>query len=109
MISFKGIATKASEDLTNVYVYPNPVRPQYEGTVKIAGLINRANVKITDNLVFEAISEGGTMEWDTTAFGKYKVWVYMILYRHKTVETKVKKSNDYPLNFKHACKLKQKR
>jgi hypothetical protein len=75
MISFKGIATKASEDLTNVYVYPNPVRPQYEGTVKIAGLINRANVKITDiagNLVFEAISEGGTMEWDTTAFGKYR-------------------------------------
>jgi hypothetical protein len=47
MISFKGIATKASEDLTNVYVYPNPVRPQYD-TVKIAGLINRANVKITD-------------------------------------------------------------
>jgi ribosomal protein S11 len=46
-------------------VYPNPV-PQYEGTVKIAGLIN-TNVKITDiagNLVF-AISEGGTMEWDT--------------------------------------------
>jgi hypothetical protein len=39
-----------------------PVRPQYEGTVKIAGLINRANVKITDiagNLVFETISEGG--------------------------------------------------
>jgi hypothetical protein len=36
MISFKGIATKASEDLTNVYVYPNPVRPQYEeGTVKM--------------------------------------------------------------------------
>jgi hypothetical protein len=26
------------------------------------------------------------MEWDTTAFGKYKVasGVYMILYRHKT-------------------------
>jgi hypothetical protein len=23
------------------------------------------------------------MEWDTTAFGKYKV-AYMILYRHKT-------------------------
>jgi hypothetical protein len=34
MISFKGIATKA-EDLTNVYVYPNPVRPQYDGTVKM--------------------------------------------------------------------------
>jgi hypothetical protein len=97
MISFKGIATKASEDLTNVYVYPNPVRPEYDGTVKIAGLINRANVKITDiagNLVYEAISEGGTMEWDTTAFGKYNVasGVYMIFISAQDgVETKVKK------------------
>jgi hypothetical protein len=97
MISFKGIATKASEDLTNAYVYPNPVRPEYDGTVKIAGLINRANVKITDiagNLVYEAISEGGTMEWDTTAFGKYKVasGVYMIFISAQDgVETKVKK------------------
>jgi hypothetical protein len=97
MISFKGIATRASEDLTNVYVYPNPVRPEYDGTVKIAGLINRANVKITDiagNLVYEAISEGGTMEWDTTAFGKYKVasGVYMIFISAQDgVETKVKK------------------
>jgi hypothetical protein len=41
-------------------------------------------------------------------FGKYKVasGVYMILYRQDGVETKVKKSNDYPLNFKHACKFK---
>jgi hypothetical protein len=55
MISLKN-RDKSSEDLTNVYVYPNPVRPQYDGTVKIAGLINRANVKITDiagNLVLK--------------------------------------------------------
>ena len=97
LISFKGIATKASEDLNNAYVYPNPVRPEYDGTVKIAGLINKANIKITDiagNLVYEAISEGGTMEWDTTAFGKYKVasGVYMIFISAQDgVETKVKK------------------
>jgi hypothetical protein len=76
-------------------VYPNPVRPQYEGTVKIAGLINRANVKITDiagNLVFEAISEGGTMEWDTTAFGKYSFGsIYDFISAQDGVETKVKK------------------
>jgi hypothetical protein len=55
-------------------VYPNPVRPQYDGTVKIAGLINRA--KITDiagNLVYEAISEGGTNGMGYYCFGKYKV------------------------------------
>jgi ligand-binding sensor domain-containing protein len=97
LISFKGIATKAREDLNNAYVFPNPVRPEYQGTVKIAGLTDKANVKITDitgNLVYEAISEGGTIEWDTTAFGKYKVasGVYMIFISGQDgVETKVKK------------------
>jgi hypothetical protein len=97
LISFGGIATKASEDLSEAYVYPNPVRPEYEGTVKIAGLIDRANVKITDiegNLVYEATSEGGTLEWDTYAFGKYKVasGVYMIFISAQDgLETKVKK------------------
>jgi hypothetical protein len=97
LISFKGIATSASENLNNVYVYPNPVRPEYEGTVKINGLLNKANVKITDvvgNLVYEATTEGGTLEWDTTAFGKYKVasGVYMIFVSAQDgVETKVKK------------------
>ncbi len=97
MVSFKGTATKANEDLNNVYVYPNPVRPEYEGTVKIAGLLDKANVKISDiqgNLVHETTSEGGTIEWDTTAFGKYKVasGVYMIFVSAQDgIETKVKK------------------
>lgn len=97
MISFKGVSTKANEDLNNVYVYPNPVRPAYSGTVKIAGLLDKANIKITDiegNLVYETISEGGTIEWDTSAFGKYKVasGVYMIFISAQDgSETKVKK------------------
>ncbi|WP_149206037.1 type IX secretion system anionic LPS delivery protein PorZ [Flavobacterium johnsoniae] len=97
MISFKGIATGANEDLNNVYVYPNPVRPTYSGTVKVAGLIDKANIKITDiegNLVYETTSEGGTIEWDTTAFGRYKVssGVYMIFISAQDgSETKVKK------------------
>jgi ligand-binding sensor domain-containing protein len=97
MVSFKGVSTAANDDLSNAYVYPNPVRPEYQGTVKIAGLLDRANVKITDiggNLVYETTSEGGTIEWDTTAFGKYKVasGVYMIFISAQDgVETKVKK------------------
>jgi len=97
MVSFKGIATDANENLNNVYVYPNPVRPEYIGTVKISGLTDKATIKISDiegNLVYETISEGGTIEWDTTAFGKYKVasGVYMIFISAKDgVETKVKK------------------
>ena len=97
MVSFKGTATSANENLNNVFVYPNPVRPEYEGTVKISGLLNKATIKITDiegNLVYETTSEGGTVEWDTTAFGKHKVasGVYMIFISAQDgVETKVKK------------------
>ena len=97
MVSFKGTATQANENLNNVYVYPNPVRPEYEGTIKIAGLLDKANVKITDiegNLVYETTSEGGTIEWDATAFGKHKVasGVYMIFISSQDgIETKVKK------------------
>jgi hypothetical protein len=63
-----------------------PVRPGYVGTIK-KGLIDKATVKITEIWsCFETTSEG-TIEWDTTAFGKYKVasGVYMILYRLKMV------------------------
>ncbi len=97
LVSFKGIATKASENLNNVIVYPNPVRPEYTGTVKISGLLDNCNIKIADiegNLVYETTAEGGTIEWDTTAFGKYKVasGVYLIFIAAEDgVETKVKK------------------
>jgi ligand-binding sensor domain-containing protein len=97
MVSYMGLATSGQENLENVIVFPNPVRPEYSGTVKISGLIDKANVKVTDiegNLVFEGIAEGGTIEWDTTAFGKYKVasGVYMILIAaSESDETKIKK------------------
>ena len=97
MVSFKGVSTKAGDNLKNVIVYPNPVRPNYVGTVKITGLLDKATVKITDiegNLVYEVISEGGTIEWDTTAFGKYRVasGVYMLFISAQDAsETTVKK------------------
>ncbi|MFC6875541.1 type IX secretion system anionic LPS delivery protein PorZ [Flavobacterium myungsuense] len=97
MVSYKGTSTDANENLNNVYVYPNPVRPEFTGTVKITGLIDKATIKIADiegNLVYETTSEGGTIEWDTTAFGKYKVasGVYMIFISAQDgIETKVKK------------------
>ena len=97
LVSFKGVNTDPKDNLSNVYVYPNPVRPGFVGTVKIANLIDKANVKIADiagNLVYETISEGGTVEWDTTAFGKYRVasGVYMIfIAADDGSETKVKK------------------
>lgn len=97
MVSYRGTSTEASGDLSKVYVFPNPVRPGFEGEVNISALVNKANIKITDiegNLVFETTSEGGTVLWDTRAFGKYKVasGVYMIFISSEDgTETKVKK------------------
>lgn len=97
LVSFKGVATRPANDLSQVYIYPNPVRPGYAGTVKISGLIDNANIKITDiegNLVYETTSQGGTIEWDTKAFGQHKVasGVYMVFIAAEDgVETKVKK------------------
>ncbi|AWH84587.1 ABC transporter substrate-binding protein [Flavobacterium album] len=97
MVSYKGTSTAAAGDLSKVYVFPNPVRPNFDGDVNISGLVDKANIKITDiegNLVYETTSEGGTVLWDTRAFGKYKVatGVYMIFISSEDgTETKVKK------------------
>ena len=97
MVSFGGLATATKDTLENVIVFPNPVKPEYSGTVKITNLTEKANVKITDiegNLVFEKISDSGTIEWDTSAFGKYKVasGVYLVFLASKDgTDTQVRK------------------
>lgn len=97
MVSFLGTSTKPSDDLQNVFIYPNPVRPEFVGTIKVSGLMDKCNVKITDiegNLVHETTSAGGTIEWDGRAFGKHKVasGVYMVFVATEDgLETTVKK------------------
>ncbi len=48
-------------------VFPNPVRPDYDGPIAINGLARDANVKITDaygRLVYEGTALGGQAIWD---------------------------------------------
>lgn len=97
LVAYRGTATAPSDNLENVHAFPNPVRPGFNGNVTIDGLTAQANVKITDitgSLVFEETSEGGSVLWDTTAFGKYKVrsGVYLVLVTTEdNLETKVSK------------------
>ena len=84
LVSYNGSATAPNETLRDLRAFPNPVRPGFNGFVTIAGLTEGANVKVTDvngSLVFEETSQGGSVIWDTTAFGKYKVasGVYFIM------------------------------
>lgn len=84
LVAYKGNATAPGNNLANLRAFPNPVRPGFTGSVTIDGLTAQANVKITDitgSLVYETVSQGGSIQWDTTAFGKYKVrsGVYLIM------------------------------
>jgi len=93
LLSFTAGGSKPTETLSEAYIYPNPVRPEYEilgfnnlnditKGIKIVGLTENVNVKITDiegNLVAEAQSninlrasaanynfaiDGGTAIWN---------------------------------------------
>ena len=67
VISYMSTATNFDEDITDVIVYPNPVRPDYEGVITIDGLAFQSDVRITDtagNLVFATTSNGGRAVWD---------------------------------------------
>jgi hypothetical protein len=67
VVSFRGDAISPHSTFGNVYVFPNPVRENYDGPVTITGLVKDTSVKITDvsgNLVFEITSPGGQAVWD---------------------------------------------
>ena len=66
LISFISDATQGYETHQNVSVYPNPVRPEFNGTIAIKGLVEDADIKITDL--------NGTLVHETTALGGQAVW-----------------------------------
>lgn len=66
IVSYRGDAVLGGYNFGEVLVYPNPVRPEYQGNIAIKGMAQNANVKITD------IS--GTLVYETTALGGQAVW-----------------------------------
>ena len=83
LISYRSTATAGQEYFHDVYAFPNPVRPGYDGLIAIKGLITNAHVKITDitgNLVYATNAEGGQAIWDGKNFSGEKVQtgVYMV-------------------------------
>ncbi len=68
---------------SELYTFPNPVRPGWDGPIAIRGLAEDANVKITDiqgRLVFETTANGGTAIWDGFNYSgrKAKTGVYIV-------------------------------
>jgi hypothetical protein len=85
IVSFRGDATWGTSEFVNndVYAYPNPVEPDYEGLIAIKGLVRDADVKISDaagNVVFATTANGGQATWDGNKLtgGRAKSGVYLV-------------------------------
>lgn len=83
IVSFRGDATTGKDDYSGMYVFPNPVREDYEGLVTVTGLVEGSTVKITDisgNLVYETSSLGGQVTWDLRNYRAARVatGVYLV-------------------------------
>jgi hypothetical protein len=84
LMSFRSDATGGGiVNSSDIYAFPNPVRPEYEGPIAIKGLVRDANVKITDingQLVFETRALGGQAIWDGRDFNGRKAssGVYLV-------------------------------
>ena len=67
LMTYASDSAPASPDYSEVYAYPNPVRPDYTGWITVKGLMDHSLVKIADasgNVVYSGTSNGGMFTWD---------------------------------------------
>lgn len=83
LASYRSDVSKPADDYSEVYAFPNPVRPDYTGWITVSGLMENSLVKITDvagNLFYEGYSNGGTFSWDgrNRDGARVKTGVYLV-------------------------------
>ena len=71
MVEYGGQARDPEESLSesNILVYPNPVKPDFDGYVTITGLTEWSSIRIMSNsgrLVHMGTSNGGSYSWNLT-------------------------------------------
>ncbi|MDE6134812.1 MAG: hypothetical protein K2F79_04485 [Muribaculaceae bacterium] len=67
LVAYDSDSAPSADDYSDVYAYPNPVRPDYNGWITVTGLMENSLVKIADaagNVFFQGSSEGGMIVWD---------------------------------------------
>lgn len=67
LVSYSSNSAPAAPDFSDVYAYPNPVRPDFTGWITVKGLKDNSLVKIADtagNVFHQTRSEGGMIVWD---------------------------------------------
>ncbi len=85
---YNSSSTPAQADYSDVYAYPNPVRPEYTGWITINGLMEDSYIKICDamgNVMRSDLSQGGMYMWDgcDTAGNRVRTGVYYVFASQK--------------------------
>lgn len=83
ILIYRGDATGGSVKNCYPLVFPNPVREDYSGPIAISGVVNDADVKITDsegNLIYRTKALGGQVIWDGNNYNgvRAKTGVYLV-------------------------------
>ena len=67
VITYQTDAMEGADDFGGMYCYPNPVRPEYHGELRIMGLMNDSQISITTtngDLIYTTRSSGATTTWN---------------------------------------------
>ncbi|MGC8864887.1 MAG: hypothetical protein ACP5O2_04095 [Bacteroidales bacterium] len=98
IVGFKGDSPSPSGDTSEVYAYPNPVRPSYDGPIAIKGLPRNTDVKIASlsgKLVYHTVANGTQAVWNGRDYDGKRVQsgVYLVFVANEdgseTVATKI--------------------
>lgn len=86
IVSYRGTATKELTHQANLFIFPNPVPPNYDGQISIRNLVENANVKITDlngKLVYQTRALGGQAIWNGQTYEGKRVatGIYLVFIR----------------------------
>lgn len=67
LLEYSSDSEPPAESYSEIYAFPNPVRPEYTGDITIRGLMENSLVKIADsegNVIKSIRSTGGMTTWD---------------------------------------------
>lgn len=83
VLTYQTDAIEGEDDFSSLHCYPNPVRPEYSGELRIMGLMNDSQVSITaanGDLIFQTQSQGATATWDLRmpSGARVKPGIYLI-------------------------------
>jgi hypothetical protein len=83
IISYMNEAIEGASAYSQVYAYPNPVKPASDSQVTITGLMANSTIKITDlagNIMKQGISTGGQYLWNCTNLSgaMVKTGIYLV-------------------------------